>query len=149
MGAVPIVGGAYGAYNSTTWGGVAVESGLELTEPLDDAVKGGTRLAKTVVKAADVPIVVDQRLSQVVSDLYKGVANPNPNRFGDGSTMDAMKYELATGDKVFGRDHVAKGQEALRSLQHWSANPSGGTLASDKFAAEDLIGQLRAILGYQ
>ncbi len=112
-------------------------------------VMGATGLAKSVAQktasqAASIPIVVDQRLSNIVDDLYKGVTNPN--RFGNGTTMDAMKHELATGDKVFGRDHVKKGKESLRALQKWSAKPPEGSLASDRFVAEDLIGQLRTIL---
>ncbi|MGU4594713.1 RHS repeat-associated core domain-containing protein, partial [Escherichia coli] len=60
------------------------------------------------------PDVTDSNLKNIIDDLYR----PNA-KVGSGSTADAVRYELATGEKVGGRGHVLKAQDYTRALQDW------------------------------
>lgn len=66
------------------------------------------------------PDVTDSNLKNIIDDLYR----PNA-KVGSGSTADAVRYELATGEKVGGRGHVLKAQDYTRALQDWlDKNPT-------------------------
>ncbi|WP_252344493.1 RHS repeat domain-containing protein, partial [Escherichia coli] len=66
------------------------------------------------------PDVTDSNLRNIIDDLYR----PNA-KVGSGSTADAVRYELATGEKVGGRGHVLKAQDYTRALQDWlDKNPT-------------------------
>lgn len=76
------------------------------------------------------PDVTDSNLKNIIDDLYR----PNA-KVGSGSTADAVRYELATGEKVGGRGHVLKAQDYTRALQDWlDKNPtaSPGSSSSRK-----------------
>jgi len=98
------------------------------------------------------PTVSDPSLRKTVTALYKGIPNtPAGRQLGLGSTADAARVELATGIKVFGRDHVQKAREGVNRLVKWlkkqspRAIKSGGTAASaaDRKVAERLLRDLR------
>lgn len=89
------------------------------------------------------PSVEDAKLQNYVSDLFKGVFNPS--RTGDGTTMHAIRHELATGEAVQNRRHIIKGQEILRGLERWlRRNPDAATY--DRSIAEELAQELREAL---
>ena len=93
--------------------------------------------------ARSTPRVTDGKLQNYVNDLFKGVTNRN--RTGDGTTMDAIRYELATGDTVHNRRHIIKGQETLRGLERWLArNPQAAP--SDRAIAKQLAHEIREAL---
>ncbi len=55
----------------------------------------------------------------IVENLYRPGA-----RIGNGSTAAAIRYELATGNKVEGKYHVRKGLEQMNALKQWiDSNP--------------------------
>lgn len=89
------------------------------------------------------PEVEDQKLSNYVDQLFKGVAQPN--RTGDGTTMDAIRHELASGDLVHGKDHVRKGRDILRGLERW-LRTRHDVSPSDRQVAETLAEELRGLL---
>ncbi|MFO6484887.1 type IV secretion protein Rhs [Escherichia coli] len=66
------------------------------------------------------PDVTDSNLKNIIDNLYR----PNA-KVGSGSTADAVRYKLATGEKVGGRGHVLKAQDYTRALQDWlDKNPT-------------------------
>ena len=89
------------------------------------------------------PDVSDPKLSNYVDQLFKGV--DNPKRIGDGTTMDAIRHELRTGETVHNRRHVIKGGETLRGLERWlRQNPDAPT--SDRSIARKLADEIREAL---
>ncbi|MCZ3376270.1 hemagglutinin repeat-containing protein [Rhizobium sp. AG207R] len=100
----------------------------------------GTSVPKT---AATKPQVVDPKLENLVDNVYKGVTNPN--RVGDGTLGDAVRYELASGEQVHGRSHVIKAQETIKGLENWIKN-TPNALAVDREIALDIIGDLQNAL---
>jgi hypothetical protein len=88
---------------------------------------------------AQPPNVSDPRLGNIVRDLYKGTTNPN--RVGNGTTMDAIRHELATGQATSGRMHLQKGREYVNALTNWlRRNPNAS--AGDRSAAQQLLDDL-------
>ena len=89
------------------------------------------------------PQVGSTKLQNIVSNLYKGTTNPN--RVGNGTTMDAIRNELATGVPTGGRMHITKGQESLRGLENrLSSNPNAPY--NDRLVAQSLADELRGVL---
>lgn len=88
---------------------------------------------------ASKPQAVDTKLSNLIDNVYTGASNPN--RVGDGSLADAVRYELATGGQVHGRSHVVKAQETTKGLQNW-INNTQHALAVGRERAMDIIGDL-------
>lgn len=83
------------------------------------------------------PEVGDAKLQNYVDQLFKGVLQPS--RTGDGTTMDAIRYELATGLTVQNRRHIIKGQETLRGLENWlrrNPEPSADRAIASRLAQE-------------
>ena len=62
-----------------------------------------------------IPKVNDPTLQNIIKDLYKGVNSPN--KIGNGTTMDAIRNELATGKPTGGTFHFIKGWEYLKALE--------------------------------
>jgi RHS repeat-associated protein len=92
------------------------------------------------------PAVTDSKLGNLVKDLYKGASTTDP--IGTGSTADAIRHEMATGQAVGGRFHTQKGTEYSRALENWlSRNPNAS--AADRSAAQSLLDDLRNALGGQ
>ena len=89
------------------------------------------------------PHVEDQKLGNYVDQLFKGV--DNPGRTGDGTTMDAIRDELRTGETVHNRRHIIKGEETLRGLERWlRQNLNAST--SDRAIARQLADDIREAL---
>ena len=91
------------------------------------------------------PNVTEPKLQNVVDDLYKGTANPN--RVGTGTTADAVRNEVATGQATGGRFHTQKAEQysnALRSLLK-----KGNLSSRDRLVAQSLIDDLQNALGKQ
>lgn len=88
---------------------------------------------------AQPPSVSNPRLGNIVRDLYKGTTNPN--RVGNGTTMDAIRHELATGQATSGRMHLQKGREYVNALTNWlRRNPNAS--AGDRNVAQQLLDDL-------
>jgi RHS repeat-associated protein len=97
--------------------------------------------------AADVlptPTVVSTKLQNIVNNLYKGTTSPI--RIGNGTTAEAVRHELLTGQAVGGRFHSQKAQESIRALENW-LNRNPGAPYRDRLVAESLISDLRNALG--
>jgi hypothetical protein len=89
------------------------------------------------------PQVESVKLQNLVNNLYKGTTNPN--RVGNGTTMDAIRHELVTSTPVGNRFHSTKGQETLRGLENWMRrNPDA--LYHDRLVAQSLADELTAVL---
>jgi hypothetical protein len=61
------------------------------------------------------PRVGHPRLQNIVDNLYKATANPN--RVGNGTTMDAIRSELSTGQPTHGTWHLVKGAESAQGFR--------------------------------
>ena len=76
--------------------------------------------------------------------LYKGASARNP--IGSGSTADAVRHEIATGQPIGGKFHTQKAQEYLRALEKWmSRNPNASP--ADRAAAKSMLDDLTNALG--
>ena len=89
------------------------------------------------------PDVGDAKLQNYVNDLFKGVTHPS--RTGDGTTMHAIRHELATGETVHNRRHIIKGQEILRGLEKWLLRSQEAS-PSDRAIAQRLAQEIREAL---
>ncbi len=90
------------------------------------------------------PRVASTKLQNIVNDLYKGATNPG--RIGTGTTADAVRFELSTGQRVFGKSHVNKAEDSLRGLENWlKVNPDARYL--DRVVARSLADDLLDALG--
>jgi hypothetical protein len=100
-------------------------------------------VAAKTVGVLPTPVVESTKLENIVNNLYKGTTNPN--RVGNGTTMDAIRNEIATGAPTGGRMHLTKGEESLRGLDNWLAkNPDAAY--SDRLVAQSLADELRGVL---
>jgi len=110
----------------------------------------GTKSADEVGAGADAarvlptPQVADRKLQNLVDNLYKGTTNPN--RVGSGTTMDAIRSEIATGSPTGGRMHITKGRETLQGLRNWLARNPDAAL-DDRRVANSLARELEDVLG--
>jgi uncharacterized protein YukE len=126
-----------------------VADGARAAERVARAGGAGRRVADDVeglgpATRVQTPSVGSQRLQNIVEDLYKGTTNPNG--VGTGTTADAIRYELRTGQRVFGRSHIQKGQDYLRGLENWlKANPTAPY--RDRLVARSLADDLLDALG--
>ena len=116
-----------------------------MTPGLASARGAGSMIPDMPQKAPALPpAVVNSKLGNFVTNVYKGTANRR--RIGDGTTMDAVRNELVTGrpsGKVF---HSVKAQETIDGLQNWlRLNPTAAP--ADRDVAKELIQELRNALG--
>lgn len=89
------------------------------------------------------PPVTDPKLQRLVNDLYK----PNA-KIGSGSTADAIRSELQTGNPVGGRFHSQKGEMYRNALNNWiESNPAARP--NDVAVAENLVKDLNDAMGYE
>jgi RHS repeat-associated protein len=94
--------------------------------------------------ALPIPRVGNRKLQNIINDLYKGTRNPQ--RFGNGTTADAIRWERASGLPIHGRFHSTKGTQYVRALENWlSANPSASY--RDRLVAQSILDDLRNALG--
>jgi hypothetical protein len=87
------------------------------------------------------PHSVDAELTRLVSKLYRPGATT-----GSGSTAAAVRHELATGERVGGRQHSIKTKDGITALENWLIkNPTAKS--DDRAAAENVIQDMRNALG--
>jgi hypothetical protein len=79
-----------------------------------------------------------RRIHEIYTGTYKA------RRVGDGTTMDAIRSELATGQQVGGRWHLEKGFNAARGLDNWLA-ASVGAVERDRQIAASLLDELMGL----
>ncbi len=90
------------------------------------------------------PRVASGKLQNIINDLYRGTTNPN--RIGNGTTMDAIRHEVATGQRVGGVFHSQKGTDYARGLENWlRANPNAPY--RDRVVAQSILDDLRSAMG--
>jgi hypothetical protein len=94
-------------------------------------------------KGVPEPSVSDPKLKNIVNDLYKGAKSANP--IGTGSTADAIRNELETGQPTGGKFHSHKGGIYINGLKNWLRNNPKGT-ASDIEAAKKMLHDLQSAL---
>ena len=99
-----------------------------------------TAAEETAATGLQIPKVADPRLRNLVNDLFKGAKGPNP--IGTGSTADAVRRELATGEPTHGYFHSQKAAEYARALEKWIANNPNASYY-DKLVARSLANDLR------
>ncbi|WP_143733624.1 hypothetical protein [Microbacterium sp. RU33B] len=114
------------------------------------SMTGGTVTGSSVVQVGAgssklaTPAVQSAKLQNIVNNLYKGTTNTT--RAGNGTTMDAVRSELATGLPTGGKMHTMKAEESLRGLENWLLkNPDA--LAPDRLVARSLADELMGVLG--
>jgi len=61
------------------------------------------------------PNVTNEKLKNIINDLYKGQGGPNT--IGNGTTMDAVRNEIKTGLPTNGKFHTQKLNDYLNALQ--------------------------------
>jgi len=79
-------------------------------------VFGELRAIRAAEGALTTPRVGSAKL-QNIDDLYKGTTNPG--RVGTGTTADAIRYELRTGEQVFDRSDIQKSEDYVRGIENW------------------------------
>lgn len=89
------------------------------------------------------PQVADPKLKNYVDNLFKGTGNPH--RVGDGTTMDAIRAELASGVPTHNKMHITKGQETLRGLENWLRRHPDAS-PSDREVARRIVTDLKDAL---
>ena len=72
------------------------------------------RYRDILIQNMETPHVTDPELKKIVSKLYR----PNA-KVGSGSTADALRSELKTGQPVGGKFHKDKSVERIRNLKRW------------------------------
>jgi hypothetical protein len=90
------------------------------------------------------PPVRSWRLRNIVDDLWKGTRNPN--RVGDGTTMDAVRNELRTGRPTEGVFHSQKAEESISALRNWLRDHGPAASRQDRLWARRLISDLQRAL---
>lgn len=78
-------------------------------------------------------------MQNFINSLYKGQGNPN--QIGNGTTMDSIRYELATGNPVEGRFHSQKFINGINKLIN-----SGDLSTLDEEIARALVADIMAAL---
>jgi hypothetical protein len=89
------------------------------------------------------PNVTDPKLQNYVDNLYKGTTNPG--RVGTGTSADAVRNEILTGQPTGGTFHSIKVQETVNGLTRWLRNNPGAS-ASDRLVAQSLLDDLKSAL---
>jgi len=62
------------------------------------------------------PTVENKKLNNIINDIYKGQNSADP--IGNGTTMDAVRYEKKTGLCVGGRNHTTKAQRLIKGINN-------------------------------
>jgi hypothetical protein len=90
-----------------------------------------------------IPAVTNNRLSNIARDLYKCTKVPSP--IGTGSTADAVRHELTTGQPTHGRFHKQKAREYVNALKNWLKNNPDASMR-DRLVAQSLLNDLKSAL---
>lgn len=89
------------------------------------------------------PNVSNQKLQNIVDDLYKGQGGKNT--IGNGTAMDAVRNEIKTGLPTNGKFHSIKAQETINRLQRRLR--AGDLTPAETNIANELIKDLQNALG--
>jgi PrsW family intramembrane metalloprotease len=90
------------------------------------------------------PEVRNWKLNNLVDQLWKG--SNNPRRVGDGTTMDAARWEIRSGQATHGQNHVGKSRDILNGLNQWLRANEKTASRADVAWARRLQAELREIL---
>lgn len=91
-------------------------------------------------RMAKPPVVIDSKLQSLIDAAFirEGYRSMIP---GDGSLITAIRFEKRTGERVGGKNHVAKGTNVSNSLKNWlNNNPDADP--SDRTTAERLMQEI-------
>ncbi len=86
------------------------------------------------------PKVEDVKLQSFLDKLYRDNAT-----LGSGSTADALRYELKTGEPVGGKWHTQKAIESIVYLEKWLIKNPNASFA-DKQAVTHIIRDIKNAL---
>ncbi len=113
----------------------------------DNITSGGRATASSATRLADYlasrmtrPVVTDARLEALINDLYRPGA-----KVGTGSTADAVRQELQTGNAVGGVFHSQKAQDYSLALQRWLETSPAASF-SDRSAAQNVLNDMQNAL---
>jgi RHS repeat-associated protein len=90
------------------------------------------------------PQVTDPKLYDIIKDLYHGTMTSG--HVGTGSTADAVRFELMTGQQVGEHLHTTKAERYVRALENWLGRTPGASQA-DRAAASEVLEDLKNALG--
>ncbi|MEL7648774.1 MAG: pre-toxin TG domain-containing protein [Sedimentibacter sp.] len=76
----------------------------------DDLAEGGLKINIDVK-----PTVSNEKLKNIINDLYKGQGGANT--IGNGTTMDAVRNEILTGQATNGKFHTSKLNDYVNALE--------------------------------
>lgn len=79
---------------------------------------GLDRLTKKTTGTVDInvkPTVSNEKLKNIINDLYKGQGGANT--IGNGTTMDAVRNEIFTGQATNGKFHTSKLMDYVNALE--------------------------------
>ena len=117
-------------------------AGDDRVEPLGSG--GGSGGRPPIRPAAQQPTVEGAPLKNILDALYR--SSRSPNRVGDGTTADAIRWERASGELVGGKPHSQKGVQNIRALKRWlRQNPHAS--AHDRGVAQNELSNLLNALG--
>lgn len=85
------------------------------------------------------PTVENEKLANLVKDLYEGARTENP--IGTGSTADAIRDESETGEPVGGKFHTTKGEQYVNALTKWLRKKPDAS-ESDRDSAQAMLDDL-------
>jgi hypothetical protein len=144
----PRPGSVPGALARRTWPGTPNRPQITVPWPRPkrqvDAAGKAPKSGPGEAPKVPTPTVKDPKLRNLINDLYKGTKNPK--RVGTGTTADAVRHELGTGQPTNGRWHLTKARESARGLENWlKRNPKADP--HDRSVARNLLKDLRAALG--
>jgi hypothetical protein len=90
------------------------------------------------------PQVRHWKLRNIVGNIFKGTRNPD--RIGDGTTMDAVRNELRTGRPTEGFFHLEKARTEIRALNRWLERYGPTASREDRLWAWRLRAELQKAL---
>jgi len=105
------------------------------TKPRADYIDVHRTAHEGGINISQKPTVSNERLQNIVNNLYKGQGGQNT--VGNGTTMDAVRNEIKTGNPTNGRFHTQKLNESLTALQRRLR--AGNLNAHDKAVINVLI----------
>jgi len=122
-------------------GGARSALGRTVTKEAGEAVVKGAGKIDINIK----PNVSNEKLKNIVNDLYKGQGGKNT--IGNGTTMDAVRNEIRTGLPTNGKFHTQKLNDYLNALQRRLR--AGDLNAHDTSVVNSLIDDINKALSGQ
>ncbi|MBA4689179.1 MAG: hypothetical protein H2184_18790 [Candidatus Galacturonibacter soehngenii] len=112
IGGAAVVGGKYigKALKKTDKAEDTGKALKKVSKYLDDVIEGGLKIDIDVK-----PTVTNEKLKNIVNDLYKGQGGANT--IGNGTTMDAVRNEILTGQPTNGKFHTSKLKDYVNALE--------------------------------